>query len=266
MRKTSRQLPLVVSASRRTDLVAHYPDYLIERLQKIGPSRIHTIVLWTKDPSNLLSHQALRQTLRETGQVFLHWTVTGLGGSWMEPNVPRWQEQVALLPDIAAFVGDARRIHWRYDPLVTAQREAETVSNANTSSFGLLADNIARTGVPAVHVSFVSMYAKVVKRLAKAGIEFTVYQEQDRRQLLLELTEAASQRGLQLLTCCEPGFPRQRCINGELLSLLHPEGEACRTDRAAGQRDGCGCTVSLDIGRYLPCPGQCVYCYAHPQR
>ena len=51
----------------------------------IGPDRIHTVVLWTKDPTNLLRHPALRRALSGVGQVFIHWTVTGLGGTFLEP-------------------------------------------------------------------------------------------------------------------------------------------------------------------------------------
>ncbi len=69
---------------------------------------------------------------------------------------------------------------------------------------------------------------------------------------------------MEMLTCCEPSLPVQRCIDGALLARLHPTGEPCKTERARGQRKLCGCTVSLDVGHYLPCPNGCVYCYAHP--
>jgi hypothetical protein len=266
MGRVSRSLRMVVSASRRTDLVAHYPDYMAERLHQIGPSRIHSVVVWTKDPVNLLQHQDLRQALDQVGQVFIHWTVTGLGGSFLEPLIPTWQQQVALLPAIVAFAGDPRRIHWRYDPLVTAQRGHARVENTDPALFSLLAHSFAAVGVDTVHVSFATIYAKVARRLAETGVSFQDYSTAARRKLLSTFAELAASRGMLFHTCCEPGFPRQRCIDGELLTMLHPTREPCRAERAAGQRELCGCTVSLDLGRYLPCPGQCLYCYAHPKR
>ena len=254
----------IISASRRTELVAHCPDYLVQRLEQVGPHRVHTLVVWTKDPANLLAHRALRDMVGRVGQVFVHWTVTGLGGTFVEPNVPPPQTQLALLDDIVALVGDPRRIHWRYDPLVSGRRGDELVSNVDLCLFRSLAEAFARAGVPAVHISFATMYRKVVRRLAQAGMEFEEYAAEARHQFISALAEEAGRLDMQLITCCQPGFPMQRCIDGELLAALHPANEPCRTERARGQRELCGCTVSLDIGRYLPCPNRCLYCYARP--
>jgi hypothetical protein len=259
-----RQLKQVVSASRRTELVAHYPDQLARRLLSVGPDTIHTAVLWTKDPSNLLHHQALRDALSGVDQVFLHWTVTGLGGTFLEPNVPSPEHQLAMIDAIVSYLGDPRRLHWRYDPLVTARCGATQVSNVDLDLFRAMAEPFARAGVPAVHTSFVTVYRKVERRLPAKGIQFQELDPAARRDFVRKLKAAAEGLGLSLLTCCEPGMPMQRCIDGALLAELHPTGEPCRLERARGQRQLCGCTTSLDVGQYLPCPNGCVYCYARP--
>lgn len=261
---STKKLGRVISASRRTDLLAHYPDDLAARLRKIGPENIHTVVLWTKDAANVLEHRAVRAVLSEVGQAFLHWTITGLGGTFLEPNVPCPDDQLALLEDVVAFVGDPRRVHWRFDPLVSARCDDDRASNVDLDLFRSLAEPVARAGVPIVHTSFVSMYRKVRRRLEQAGVAFDEYGVGVRRDFLADLAQAADDLGMKLLTCCEPGFPVHRCIDGELLAELHPTQDACRSDRARGQRELCGCTASLDIGRYLPCPSRCLYCYAHP--
>jgi len=115
-----------------------------------------------------------------------------------------------------------------------------------------------------VHTSFVTPYRKVTRRLAAAGIELEEQSADAQTRFLHNLSAIAAASGLELITCSQPGFPVRRCIDGELLASLHPTGEPCRTDRARGQRSRCGCTASLDIGRYLPCPNRCLYCYAHP--
>ncbi|UCC67474.1 MAG: DUF1848 family protein [Armatimonadota bacterium] len=253
-----------ISASRRTELLGHYPDYLIRRLRQIGPHNIHTLVIWTKDPTNLLRHQPLRDALAAVGQIFVHWTVTGLGGTFLEPNVSPARDQLRLLDDVIAYVGDPRRVHWRYDPLISARRNDQHITNLDLDLFFSLAEPFAHSGVPVVHTSFVTMYRKVSRRLAAGGVEADEHDPDARRAFLDRLCSAASDLGLTVKTCCEAGFPLQRCIDGELLQSLHPTHDPCRTDRARGQRKLCGCTVSLDIGRYLPCPNRCLYCYAHP--
>ncbi len=245
--------------------MGHYPDYLAQRLREVGPEKIHSVVIWTKHPANLLKHTALRQALSEVGQVFVHWTITGLGGTFLEPNVPPVEQQLELLGDLVTYLGDARRLHWRFDPLVSATRGGERVSNVNLGCFDMIAEPMARGGVSVVHTSFVTMYQKVIRRLAQEGIEFEEYDTPARRKFLEQLSEAAAARGMKLVTCCEPGFARQRCIDGELLQALHPLRLPCRADRAKGQRELCGCTHSLDLGRYLPCPNGCLYCYANPR-
>jgi DNA repair photolyase len=257
-------LKKVISASRRTDLVAHYPDRLARRIIDLGPQSIHTVVIWTKDASNILDHSSLREALASVGQVFVHWTITGLGGDFLEPNVPPAGQQLGLVDRLVAFVGDPRRVHWRYDPLISAERAGEFAGNISLPLFRSLAEPLARAGIPVVHTSFVTLYPKVLRRFAAAGIGTQQPSPEDATGLLCDLRAAAADVGMRLVTCCESAFGRQRCIDGDLLTELHPAHEPCRTDRARGQRALCGCTVSLDVGRYLPCPNRCLYCYAHP--
>jgi hypothetical protein len=262
--RATATLKKVISASRRTELVGHYPDQLAQRLRAIGPERIHTVVVWTKDPRNLLNHAPLRETLAGVGQVFLHWTITGLGATFLEPNVQPPDRQLGMLDDIVSFLGDPRRLHWRYDPLVSAQSGCYLAENIDLDMFRSLARPFARARVRTVHTSFVTMYPKVRRRLAAKGIDFGEQDAATRTDFIRQLRTAAREYGMEVVTCCEPGIPMQRCIDGALLTQLHPTRERCRTDRALGQRELCGCTVSLDVGQYLPCPNGCVYCYAHP--
>jgi len=262
---TKPERNLVLSASRRTELLGHFPELLAQRLEEAGPERVHSVVIWTKEVGHLLTHARVRAALSGVGQVFVQWTVTGLGGTFLEPNVPPPTQQTALAEEVVAYLGDPRRVHWRYDPLLSVRRAGERLTNLDLARFRSLAECFARAGVPAVHTSFVTPYPKVVRRFAAAGIELETQPAEEKQAFLQELGAVAAQQGMKLLTCCEPGFPRQRCIDGELLASLHPAGEPCRTDRAKGQRADCGCTASLDIGRYLPCPNRCLYCYAHPE-
>ena len=223
----------VLSASRRTELLGHFPDLLAERVEAADPARIHTVVLWSKDPRPLLSHARLREALSRVGQVFLHWTVTGLGGTFLEPGVPSAEAQLALAEEIVAYLGDPRRLHWRYDPLLSVTRDNARLSNLDLALFRGLAKPFARVGVTAVHTSFATPYPKLLRRFATAGVELEEQDDARRRAFLTALAGEAASLGMEVKTCSEPGFPRQRCIDGELLTELHPTHAQARTDRGA---------------------------------
>src|SRR5512138_2978599 len=104
--------PLVLSASRRTDLVGCHPEMLIERLREHPPDRVHTVVLWTKNPRNLAAHERLREALSQYGQIFIHLTITGMGGGVFEPQIPPWEETAGLLGNVIEAAKSPERVCW----------------------------------------------------------------------------------------------------------------------------------------------------------
>jgi len=257
------EAPVVLSASRRTDLAACFPDYFIEKLRDYPPDRVHTIVIWTKNPHVMLTYPALRATLKRYRQLYVHLTITGLGGSVLEPRIPFWQEVVGMIPALVDLVGDARRITWRFDPIIHANVNGKILSNRD--EFAGIIEAVAQMGIPLCRTSWVEPYAKVQRRLARSGIELILSTPEERYAQARELTRIAEQHGMRMQFCAVPGFPPSRCIDGELLSELHPDGLHCTRARAKGQRPLCGCTHSIDIGWYSQkCPHGCLYCYASP--
>jgi hypothetical protein len=257
------QTPVVLSASRRTDLVACYPDFLIEKLADYPPARVHTIVLWTKNPENMLTNQPLRKILAAYRQLYVHLTITGLGGSVLEPRIPPWQEVAGMLAWLVDCIGDARRISWRFDPIIRAEVDGELLSNFEL--FPEIIRKVSRTGIPLCRTSWVEPYAKVQRRCASRGVSLRLHSLDERQEHARELVRIAERHGIAMQFCAVKDFPRSQCIDGGLLSELHPDGLKCTQVRAKGQRPLCGCTQSIDIGWYSQkCPHGCLYCYASP--
>ena len=71
---------LVISASRRTDLLGCFPGVMIERLREYPPQDVHSVVVWTKNPQNMIMEGELRKVLREYRLIYVHLTITGMGG------------------------------------------------------------------------------------------------------------------------------------------------------------------------------------------
>jgi hypothetical protein len=255
--------PLVISASRRTDLVGCYPEALVECLQEFPSESVHSLVIWTKNPKNMFVEGALKNSLEKYRQVYVHLTITGMGGTEFEPMIPRWEEAVGMIGPLIDLVGDPRRISWRFDPIL--ETEGDGKSYRNFDLFPSLAQAIAPFGIRGCRISWVSPYKKVVARLARKGWHLASRSAQERNDQANRLIQIGREHGMSIFFCCMEGLPISRCIDGELLSEIHPGGQRCSAKRAKGHRALCGCTESLDIGWYSQkCRHGCLYCYAVP--
>jgi hypothetical protein len=254
----------VISASRRIEMVGFFPNRLAAFLaERCPPESVHTVVLWTKRPEALVADDRLRGILLGYDQVFLHLTVTGLGGSALEPGIPPLGETLGLLPDLVRFLKDPRRLRLRFDPIVHLTGP-DGRAYTNLDRFGEAAEAAARSGIRELVTSWMQPYPKALRRLAAHGFTHSPPADEIRLEEAGRMTRQAEAMGLRLLGCCTKGLGGNACIDGRLLSEWHPAGERASERRAAGQRPLCGCTESWDIGWYNPCPGGCLYCYANP--
>jgi len=245
-------------------MVGCFPEEMAEVLEaRCPPERVHTIVIWSKDPRNMLDHPRLHRVLARYDQLYLHWTVTGMGGTPLECRVPPWENLMDDLPRIIDFLGTPERLRLRFDPIVHLKLPSGEVYT-NFPLFPKVAGFFARWGVRDVSLSWMEAYPKVVRRLKRVGLEPAPLPHEQWLGEVQRLREWARVLGLTLHFCCVPRLPQSHCIDGELLSRLHPKGYRCSTQRAKGQRPLCGCTESWDIGWYNPCPNGCLYCYANP--
>ena len=261
--KKNSDVPTVISASRRTDLVCCHQDYLIEKLKEYPPEKVHTVVIWTKNPYSMISSGLLRSVLSSYSQLYIHLTVTGLGGTILEPGIPPWEKVVAMIPGIVDLVKNPERISWRFDPIVRVGVNGEEISNYHL--FQEIADHFSCSGITTCRTSWVEPYRKVMRRLENKEIRLLPHTREERLEHAKQLSEIAGEIGMQIMHCSMDEFPVSRCIDGKLFSRLHPQGLECSFKKAKGQRKLCGCTESLDIGWYsMKCPNGCLYCYAEP--
>ena len=279
----SLEPPYVICCSRRTDVPACYTDWLAQALRageavvrspfggavrrvSLRPQDVHSIVLLSKNYAPLLDNRHdVRDLLARYEQITCQLTVTGLGGTSLEPGVPAWREVAEQLAALVAWTGDARRVSLRYDPIVHWSE-----GDAVRSNLGLapqIMDIAACAGVRTVRVSIAALYSKMQRR----GIAWVNPGPQQRREIAAYLQALGAERGLLLQACAdqtlaEAGIEPSSCIDGRLLSALHPRRLPLPDGKDKGQRAACGCTPSLDIGSYdMVCRHGCRYCYARPE-
>ncbi len=254
---------LVLSASRRTDLVACYPKFMAERLREFSPEAVHTVVIWTKNPTNIIKNRLLKETLKNFPHLYIHLTITGMGGGEFEPLIPPWPKVVQMIEPLIEFVGHPERICWRFDPILIVKGEKKSYSNFDL--FPEIMESISPWGIRTCRISWVSPYKKVVNRLATQGWQIVPQTLAQQREQAQKIMAWAKNKEMQIHFCAMAGFPISRCIDGYLLKELHPQKFNCSLKKAKGQRELCGCTESLDIGWYsLKCKNSCLYCYACP--
>jgi hypothetical protein len=277
----------VISASRRTDLVAFFPDWFTsvikqEKAKVYGPSgytysvdlspgAVHTVVLWSKNFANLIKDSfGLRTALEKYNQLYLHFTITGLGGTPVEKGSPHPEEALAQLDDLITIVGNPERISIRFDPVVYWIDRGEEKTNLHF--FKKMAPVLQEKGLADIRFSFAQWYNKAKRRAQTHGFSYLDPGLERKLQDVRSLLDVAIRHNLCLYACSQTfltkgtGVLPSACIDGENLRLLHPDQDPVSTKKDKSQRTECGCTESIDIGSYTQfCPHSCLYCYANPK-
>lgn len=277
----------VISASRRTDLVAFFPEWLTsvieeEKARVYGPSghvysvdlslkSVHTVVLWSKNFGNFIENNfGLRTALKKYEQLYLHFTITGLGGTPVEKGAPHPDAALAQMDELISIVGNPERISIRFDPVIYWEDVGE--EKTNLRFFEKMAPVLEEKGIAEVRISFAQWYNKAKKRSQRHGFAYVDPEPERKLQDVQYLLEVAMHHNLCLYACSQEfltkgtGILPSACIDGAHLQLLHPGQEPVSTKKDKSQRAECGCTESVDIGSYAQsCPHCCLYCYANPK-
>jgi len=277
----------VISASRRTDFVAFFPERLSAVIKEgkvrvhgpsghvytvnLRPEAVHTFVLWSKNFSPLIQNKfGLKDALSKYDQLYFLFTITGLGGSFIEKEVPFSSLALRQLSDLKAIAGLPKRISIRFDP-VLYWKEGNKLQT-NLYFFEKLAESLSRLGIEDIRFSFCQWYGKARRRARLRNFLYVDPALDEKKEAASWLVKKASRWRLNLFSCSQnflaeiPGIKPSACIDGQLLSSLHPSGERAAVEKDKSQRLECGCTESVDIGSYSQsCPHSCLYCYANPK-
>lgn len=279
------QAPLIISASRATDIPAFYADWFFRRLDKVyvrwrnpfsgqdsyvsfGNTRF--IVFWSKNPAPLLPYLPL---LKERGiGCYIQFTLNDYEAEGLEPNVPTLTQRTDTFRRLVDALGIGAVV-WRFDPLILTDK-----INIET-----LLDKIAHIGnvlagyTEKLVFSFadIESYKKVSRNLRQSGINYREWDEESMHEFASRLSALNRNKWeFRLATCAERidlseyGIEHNRYIDPELISRLAPDDVIlqnflynAKTD--TGQRKACGCILSKDVGAYNTCPHGCLYCYAN---
>ena len=231
--KVSAQAPLIVSASRSTDIPAFYADWFFNRLKNgysalINPFNgvksyvsyegVRFIVFWSKNPKLLLKHLPY---LRERGiNCYIQYTLNDYVSEKLEMGVPSLKDRIDTFKRLSDYL-DKDKIIWRFDPLILT----------DAISIDTLLSKIERIGdqlqgyTEKLVFSYADIlsYRKVKANLEKSHIPYYEWTEPQMLEFAEQLAELNKKWGYTLATCGEKvdlqqfGIEHNHCVDDALI-------------------------------------------------
>lgn len=243
--------PIIISASRSTDIPAFYAKWFISRLKAgycvwynpfnqqpmyISFKNTKVVVFWTKDPEPMIEY--LPELDKRGIHYYFQVTLNDYEREGFEPNVPNLQHRIEVFKRLSDKIGKEKVI-WRFDPLVLTERLSPRQLLNKIYHVG----NQLKGYTDKLVFSFIDVkaYRKVQNNLIKETPYFTretvetAEPEGDKRIELVEglvkLREHWENEGwnLTLATCAEAidldsyDIEHNRCIDGELMERIFSE-------------------------------------------
>jgi hypothetical protein len=268
---------MIVSVSYKTDIPAFYGEWFLNRLNagyckvrnpyggqtsivSLAKQDVDGFVFWTK---NLAPFMDKLTVIHEREYPFvIQYAINGYPRV-LEPSVVPAKVATEHMKSLTTLYGPQVAV-WRYDTVVCT---SETPLDFHVENFRKLAESLCGTTNEVV-ISFAQIYKKTLKNLnlsaEQFGFTWTDPSDAEKRGLVKELYRIAKKNAMQLTLCSQPEFieggaQASRCVDAMRFTQL--SGRTIQA-KLKGNREGCGCYASKDIGDYDTCAHGCVYCYA----
>lgn len=244
--------PIIISASRSTDIPAFYAKWFINRLAKgycvwynpfnqqpmyISFKNCKVVVFWTKNPAPLIPY--LHELDKRGIHYYFQFTLNDYIKENFEPNVPALEERIETFKKLSTLIGKERVI-WRFDPIIMTSRLQPRDILKKIWKIG----NLIKGCTEKLVFSFVDVksYRKVQNNLIKDTDSFTrenIDMAEPNNEQIREIVEGLvklrehwkTKDGwkLTLATCAEKidleeyGIEHNKCIDGDLMERLFVE-------------------------------------------
>ena len=297
--------PVIVSASRSTDIPTFYSDWFVDRWKAgyvkwknpfngnpiyISFENTRAVVFWTKNPKPIFKHlEFLDENVRN---YYFQFSLNDYDDEGFEGKVPKVESRIKTFIELSNRIGKGKVV-WRFDPLLLTDKIDVHELLKRVKRIG---DELnGYTDKLVFSFADISIYKKVESNLRKENVNYTEFSLDSMTEFAEGLQILNRTWNFQLGTCAEKfdlikyGIIHNKCIDDELMiklfrhdyelmkflgvEFLEPtlfdsgvEIEKRRSKKDKGQREACGCIMSKDIGEYNTCPHECVYCYANTSK
>ena len=245
--------PVIISASRSTDIPAFYAKWFINRIKAgyvvwynpfnqqplyVSFRNCKVVVFWTKNPKPLIPY------LKELDALGIHYyfqyTLNDYEKELLEPNVPALEKRINTFKELSGLIGKEKVI-WRFDPMIVTPQLSPRDILMKVWSIG----NQLKGYTNKLVFSFIDInsYRKVQRNLVKESslfskdsienAEFNLSQMNEIAEGLMKIRKRWEEEGwnISLATCAEEidleqyQIEHNRCIDGELMKQLFADDD-----------------------------------------
>ena len=260
---------MVLNVSGRTDIVAFYSDWFIERykegyidvrnpfypklISRIYFKNVDLILFCTKNPIPILDKLKYIDK-----PILFHVTLTPYKKD-IEPNVLPKGIIIKAIKKLSKVIG-IDNLTIRYDPIFISEKYN---LDYHIKAFDKLC-SLLNGYVNKIIVSFIDDYKNVRKN--ENILNFREFTEKDYEIIGKNFSRIAKENSMTVQTCFENrnlveyGFIKGECLSHELAYKL--TGKKYKTWKAR-KGANCNCVEMVDIGVYNSCKHFCKYCYAN---
>ena len=226
--------PVIVSASRATDIPAFYSDWFFCRLQKgysvwINPFNnkkgyvsyqdTRFIVFWSKNPEPLLNYLDILSD-KAIG-CYIQFTLNDYVTDGLEKNVPKVDKRIDTFRRLVDKLG-LGHVVWRFDPLVLTDTITQDCLLERIEYIG---DKLkGYTEKLVFSYADISLYRKVKHNLDESGIRYHEWTTEEMVVFAEKLVSLNRKWGYTLATCGEkidlPNVMHNHCVDHDLIIRL----------------------------------------------
>lgn len=257
---------MILNVSGRTDIVAFYTDWFMNRYQegfvdvrnpfypkqvsRIYFEDVDAILFCTKNPIPIVKHLP---NIKKP--ILFQVTLTSYLKN-IEPNVPPKGKIIEAIKQLSSIVG-IDYLSVRYDPIFLSDQYDIQYHKKSFDHMCSLLNGYVKT----IIVSFIDDYKNVRKN--QSILKMRDFKEEDYQEIGLSFSESAKKNGMTVQTCFEEnnlieyGFIKGECLSHTLAYQL-----TGKTYKKWNARK-CSCIEMVDIGVYNSCKHFCKYCYAN---
>lgn len=201
-----------------------------------------------------INDEFIKKVLNHKDKIIIHATVTGFGGTILEPNVPDYHSSYIGLAKLIMFGFPTNQIVLRINPIIVTPKGLSTVEK--------ILKEFVHLNIQRCRFSFIDMYPHVKERFKENKVKLP-YETFAAPQVMVDnvLQVLKEYEGVYQFESCAENTPyKLGCISEKDLRIL---GVNIKVKDGGFQRKGCLCLGNKKelLNNKKQCVSKCLYCY-----